>query len=118
MSGDNVHKPKRDLRVILAENHLTEVEYQEILKVLKREPNEVELGLYSAMWSEHCSYKSSRPLLKLFPSQADWVLFGPGENAGVIDIGEGVALVVKIESHNHPSAVEPFHGAATGVGGV
>ena len=118
MSGDNVHKPKRDLRVILAENHLTEVEYQEILKVLKREPNEVELGLYSAMWSEHCSYKSSRPLLKLFPTQADWVLFGPGENAGVIDIGEGVALVVKIESHNHPSAVEPFHGAATGVGGV
>jgi len=70
------------------------------------------------MWSEHCSYKSSKPVLSIFPTEAEWVLFGPGENAGAIDIGEGLAMMMKIESHNHPSAVEPFHGAATGSGGV
>lgn len=118
MSWNDADKNGIQLRRILDENNLTEMEYQEIIKILKRKPNDVELGLYSAMWSEHCSYKSSKPLLKLFPTQADWVLFGPGENAGVIDIGDGLALVVKIESHNHPSAVEPFHGAATGIGGV
>jgi phosphoribosylformylglycinamidine synthase len=115
---DNIIREEKDLKRILKENDLTENEYNEIVKTLKREPNDVEIGLYSAMWSEHCSYKSSKPLLSIFPTQAEWVLFGPGENAGVIDIGEGLAMVMKIESHNHPSAVEPFHGAATGSGGV
>ncbi|MBA7498936.1 Phosphoribosylformylglycinamidine synthase subunit PurL [subsurface metagenome] len=109
---------ERNLKKILEENDLTDSEYKKIIETLKREPNDVELGLYSAMWSEHCSYKSSRPVLSIFPTQAEWVLFGPGENAGAIDIGEGLAMVMKIESHNHPSAVEPFHGAATGSGGV
>ena len=120
MSAGNTNHQKAnlDLKRILEENNLTEREYQEIVQTLKREPNNVELGLYSAMWSEHCSYKSSKPLLKNFPTKAEWVLFGPGENAGAVDIGEGIAMVMKIESHNHPSAVEPFHGAATGVGGV
>lgn len=115
---NNNNQEERNLKKILDENDLTESEYKKILKTLKREPNNVELGLYSAMWSEHCSYKSSKPVLSIFPTQAEWVLFGPGENAGVIDIGEGLAMVMKIESHNHPSAVEPFHGAATGSGGV
>jgi phosphoribosylformylglycinamidine synthase len=109
---------ERNLKKILEENDLTLNEYKKIIETLKREPNDVELGLYSAMWSEHCSYKSSKPVLSIFPTQAEWVLFGPGENAGAIDIGEGLAMVMKIESHNHPSAVEPFHGAATGSGGV
>lgn len=108
----------RNLKKMLEENDLTEGEYKKIIETLKREPNDVELGLYSAMWSEHCSYKSSKPVLDLLPTQAEWVLFGPGENAGAIDIGEGLAMMMKIESHNHPSAVEPFHGAATGSGGV
>ncbi|MCK4309551.1 MAG: phosphoribosylformylglycinamidine synthase II, partial [Candidatus Atribacteria bacterium] len=108
----------KNLKKILEENDLTDSEYKKIIETLKREPNDVELGLYSAMWSEHCSYKSSKPVLSIFPIQAEWVLFGPGENAGAIDIGEGLAMVMKIESHNHPSAVEPFHGAATGSGGV
>lgn len=118
MSKRNIHSQRLSLKRILAENDLTEKEYQEIVKTLQRKPNDVELGLYSAMWSEHCSYKSSKPILRYFPTQAEWVLFGPGENAGVVDIGEGMAMVMKIESHNHPSAVEPFHGAATGIGGV
>ena len=109
---------EENLKKVLEENDLTKNEYKKIMEILKREPNDVELGLYSAMWSEHCSYKSSKPVLSIFPTQAEWVLFGPGENAGVIDIGEGLAMVMKIESHNHPSAVEPFHGAATGSGGV
>ena len=109
---------ERNLKKILEENDLTDNEYKKIIETLKREPNDVELGLYSAMWSEHCSYKSSKPVLSIFPTQAEWVLFGPGENAGAIDIGEGLAMAMKIESHNHPSAVEPFHGAATGSGGV
>jgi phosphoribosylformylglycinamidine synthase len=113
-----MNKEERSLKRILEENNLTEIEYGEIVRTLNREPNDVELGLYSAMWSEHCSYKSSKPLLTIFPTQAEWVLVGPGENAGAIDIGDGLALVMKIESHNHPSAVEPFHGAATGIGGV
>jgi phosphoribosylformylglycinamidine synthase II len=118
MSVGNTNHQKNGFKRILEENNLTEREYQEIVQTLKREPNNVELGLYSAMWSEHCSYKSSKPLFKYFPTKAEWVLFGPGENAGAVDIGEGIAMVMKIESHNHPSAVEPFHGAATGVGGV
>jgi phosphoribosylformylglycinamidine synthase subunit PurL len=115
---ENINKKESGLDSILKENDLTETEYQKIVETLKREPNVTELGLYSAMWSEHCSYKSSKPVLSTFPTQADWVIFGPGENAGVIDIGDNLALVIKIESHNHPSAVEPFHGAATGSGGV
>ena len=112
------NQEEKNLKKILEENDLTENEYKKIVETLKREPNDVELGLYSAMWSEHCSYKSSKPVLSIFPTQAEWVLFGPGENAGAIDIGEGLAMAMKIESHNHPSAVEPFHGAATGSGGV
>ena len=115
---NNNNQEEKNLKNILEENDLTENEYKKIVETLKREPNDVELGLYSAMWSEHCSYKSSKPVLSIFPTEAEWVLFGPGENAGAIDIGEGLAMAMKIESHNHPSAVEPFHGAATGSGGV
>ncbi|HET7716006.1 MAG TPA: phosphoribosylformylglycinamidine synthase subunit PurL, partial [Bauldia sp.] len=93
-------------------------EYQRILKALGREPNLVELGIFSVMWSEHCSYKSSRAHLKTLPTQAPWVIQGPGENAGVIDIGDGDAAIFKMESHNHPSYIEPYQGAATGVGGI
>ncbi len=104
-------------RVIL-EHNLTLSEYEEIKRILNREPNFTELGIFSVMWSEHCSYKSSRPLLKLFPTEGERILQGPGENAGVIDIGDGLAVVMKIESHNHPSYIEPYQGAATGVGGI
>lgn len=93
-------------------------EYKEIVNRLKRHPNQAELGMFGVMWSEHCCYKNSRPLLKQFPTRSDRVLVGPGENAGVIDLGEGLQLAFKIESHNHPSAIEPFQGAATGVGGI
>ena len=98
--------------------NLTSNEYQLICQTLKREPNELEMGIFSVMWSEHCSYKNTRSLLKLLPTKASWVVQGPGENAGVIDIGEEEFIVMKMESHNHPSAVEPFQGAATGVGGI
>ena len=97
---------------------ISEQEYEEILKILGREPNLLELGIFSAMWSEHCSYKSSKKYLNGFPTKAPWVIQGPGENAGVIDVGGGVAAVFKMESHNHPSFIEPFQGAATGVGGI
>lgn len=97
---------------------LTDEEYERIQKLLGREPNYVELGMFAVMWSEHCGYKHSRPVLKMFPTGAPWVLQGPGENAGIIDIGDGQAVVFKMESHNHPSAIEPFQGAATGVGGI
>jgi phosphoribosylformylglycinamidine synthase len=103
---------------IVAEHGLSPDEYQRILKILGRHPNMVELGMYSVLWSEHCSYKSSRKLLKSFPTQSAKVLQGPGENAGIVDIGDGLAVSFKIESHNHPSAVEPYQGAATGVGGI
>jgi phosphoribosylformylglycinamidine synthase II len=97
---------------------LTTEEYEEIKKVLGRDPNKVELGMYSVMWSEHCSYKSSKEQLRKLPTEGPRILLGPGENAGVVDIGDGYAVVFKMESHNHPSAVEPFQGAATGVGGM
>ena len=97
---------------------ISDDEYENILKILGREPNLLELGIFSAMWSEHCSYKSSRKYLNGFPTKAPWVIQGPGENAGVIDVGGGVAAVFKMESHNHPSFIEPFQGAATGVGGI
>lgn len=97
---------------------ISDEEYAEILNILGREPNLLELGVISAMWSEHCSYKSSKKYLNGFPTKAPWVIQGPGENAGVIDIGGGMAAVFKVESHNHPSFIEPFAGAATGVGGI
>lgn len=93
-------------------------EYQEIVSRLGRHPNQAELGMFGVMWSEHCCYKNSRPLLSQFPTTGERVLVGPGENAGVVDLGNGLQLAFKIESHNHPSAVEPFQGAATGVGGI
>ncbi len=103
---------------IVAEHGLSKAEYAIILDRLGREPNLVELGIFSVMWSEHCSYKSSRLHLKKLPTQAPWVICGPGENAGVIDIGDGQAAIFKMESHNHPSYIEPYQGAATGVGGI
>ena len=102
----------------IKQHNLTDEEYQSILKILGREPNLVELGIFSVMWSEHCSYKSSRKFLKRFPTEGPQVIEGPGENAGVVDIGDGDALVFKMESHNHPSYIEPYQGAATGVGGI
>ncbi|MCL0042047.1 AIR synthase related protein, partial [Peptococcaceae bacterium] len=97
---------------------LTDEEYHKVREILNRTPNYVELGIFAAMWSEHCSYKTSKPVLKEFPTQGDQVLQGPGENAGIVDIGENKAVVFKIESHNHPTAIEPYQGAATGVGGI
>src|ERR1700688_2885094 len=102
----------------LREVALTPEEYRAIVEQLKRQPNEVELGMLGVLWSEHCSYKSSKALLRRLPSSGAGVLQGPGENAGAIDLGQGWAAVFKIESHNHPSAIEPYQGAATGVGGI
>ncbi len=96
---------------------LTDDEYAAVGAILGREPNHLELALYAVMWSEHCSYKSSRLHLKRLPTEGPRVLVGPGENAGVIDAGDGIAIAIRIESHNHPSAIEPYQGAATGVGG-
>lgn len=107
-----------DLQEKLAINGLKEKEYDRIVEVLGREPNDLELALYGVMWSEHCSYKHSRAQLKTLPTEGECVLQGPGENAGIIGIGDGMAAVFKIESHNHPSAIEPYQGAATGVGGI
>ncbi|MCX5749074.1 MAG: phosphoribosylformylglycinamidine synthase subunit PurL [Candidatus Saganbacteria bacterium] len=103
---------------IVAEHGLSKEEFNKIKTILGREPNIVELGMYSVLWSEHCSYKSSKIYLKQFPTKGPHILQGPGENAGIIDIGDGYAITMKIESHNHPSQVEPFQGAATGVGGI
>src|SRR5580692_331518 len=97
---------------------LTSFELEKVRSILKREPTETELGIFTVMWSEHCSYKSSRLHLKKLPTKSERVLVGPGENAGIIDIGDGWAIAFKIESHNHPSFIEPFQGAATGVGGI
>src|SRR5687767_8538413 len=102
----------------IAEHGLTPEEYERVVAALGRPPNLTELGIFSVMWSEHCSYKSSRVHLKKLPTQAPWVIQGPGENAGVIDIGDGLAAIFKMESHNHPSYIEPYQGAATGVGGI
>ena len=103
---------------LAAEHGLTAEEYARIQKILGREPNFTELGIFSVMWSEHCSYKSSKVHLRRLPTRGPQVLQGPGENAGVVDIGDGLAAAFKMESHNHPSYVEPFQGAATGVGGI
>ncbi|MEX2256420.1 MAG: AIR synthase related protein, partial [Acidimicrobiia bacterium] len=97
---------------------LTDDELDTIVGLLGRDPSELELAMYAVMWSEHCSYKSSKVHLGRLPTDAPWVLVGPGEGAGVIDVGDGLALAIRIESHNHPSAVEPYQGAATGVGGI
>ncbi len=104
---------------LVRQHNLTPEEYEKLKAVLGREPTYTELGIFSVMWSEHCSYKNSRPLLKSFPTRSPKILVGAGEeNAGIIDIGDGLAIAFKMESHNHPSAVEPFQGAATGVGGI
>ena len=103
---------------VAAEHGLTPDEFARIQQILGRDPNITELGIFSVMWSEHCSYKSSRAHLKRLPTRGTHVVQGPGENAGVVDIGDGLVAVFKIESHNHPSFVEPFQGAATGVGGI
>ncbi len=107
-----------DIDQALAVENLKKEDYQEICKRLGRSPNRTELGMFGVMWSEHCCYRNSRPLLAKFPTKGKYVLIGPGENAGVIDVGNNQKLVFKIESHNHPSAIEPFQGAATGVGGI
>ena len=93
-------------------------EYARVEAIMGRVPSFTELGIFSVMWSEHCSYKSSRAWLRQLPTKAAWVVHGPGENAGVVDIGEGLAAIFKMESHNHPSFIEPYQGAATGVGGI
>ncbi|HGZ71152.1 MAG TPA: phosphoribosylformylglycinamidine synthase subunit PurL [Nitratifractor sp.] len=107
-----------NLEEVLSAHKLTPVDYEHIKEILGRDANFLEIGVFSAMWSEHCSYKSSKKYLNGFPTKAPWVIQGPGENAGVIDIGDGMAAVFKMESHNHPSFIEPFQGAATGVGGI
>ncbi|HWG97133.1 MAG TPA: AIR synthase related protein, partial [Nitrospira sp.] len=103
---------------LIAQHNLTGEEYQKIVDILGREPNLTELGMFSVMWSEHCSYKSSRMHLKKLPTTGPRVVQGPGENAGAVDIGDGLCVVFKMESHNHPSFIEPYQGAATGVGGI
>src|SRR5215471_15751834 len=104
---------------LVQKHNLTPEEFEKLRAILGRDPSYTELGIFSVMWSEHCSYKNSRPLLKTFPTRSSKILVGAGEeNAGIIDIGDGLAIAFKIESHNHPSAVEPFQGAATGVGGI
>src|SRR5712664_1811319 len=104
---------------LVQRHNLTPEEFERVKAILGREPTYTELGIFSVMWSEHCSYKNSRPLLKIFPTKSPRILVRAGEeNAGIIDIGDGLAIAFKIESHNHPSAVEPFQGAATGVGGI
>ena len=103
---------------LVAEHGLTPEEYERLVGLLGREPTFTELGIVSALWNEHCSYKHSRPVLRTLPTEAPYVLQGPGENAGVISVGDGLAVAFKIESHNHPSAVEPYQGAATGVVGI
>ena len=103
---------------LVAAHGLSDAEYGEILRLLNRPPSFTELGIFSAMWNEHCSYKSSKKWLRTLPTEGPQVICGPGENAGVVDIGDGQAVVFKMESHNHPSYIEPYQGAATGVGGI
>ena len=107
-----------ELKKLLEQHNLTIEEYERIKEALGREPNLTELGVFSVMWSEHCSYKSSKVHLKKLPTKGERVVQGPGENAGIVDIGDGYVAIFKIESHNHPSFIEPYQGAATGVGGI
>ena len=111
-------KPIKITPALIAAHGLRPEEYQRIEQLIGRRPSFTELGIFSAMWNEHCSYKSSKVHLRMLPTKAPWVIQGPGENAGVIDIGDGLAVVFKMESHNHPSYIEPYQGAATGVGGI
>jgi phosphoribosylformylglycinamidine synthase subunit PurL len=113
-----IPQPEYPLAEALRKENLSQADYDEICRRLGRAPNRAELGMFGVMWSEHCCYRNSRPLLQGFPTSGPRILVGPGENAGVVDLGEGQRLAFKIESHNHPSAVEPFQGAATGVGGI
>src|SRR3954462_1405180 len=120
-SQDTMTSPENQPAItpeVIAEHGITPEEYQRILKWMGRTPTLTELGIFSVMWSEHCSYKSSRVHLKRLPTRSKLVVQGPGENAGIIDIGDGWACAFKIESHNHPSFIEPFQGATTGVGGI
>ncbi len=117
MSAPKSHNQKITPEMVAAHGFKGD-EYDRLLKILGREPSFLELGIFSVMWSEHCSYKSTRVWLKQLPTQQPWVIQGPGENAGVIDIGDGDAIIFKMESHNHPSFIEPYQGAATGVGGI
>ena len=103
---------------IIKDHGIEPDEYKKIIKLIGKEPNLLELGIFSAMWNEHCSYKSSKKYLKTLPTKNKKIIQGPGENAGVIDIEDDDAIVFKIESHNHPSFIEPYQGAATGVGGI
>ncbi|MEP1496288.1 AIR synthase related protein, partial [Pseudophaeobacter sp.] len=103
---------------LIASHGLNAEEYDMILEIIGREPSFTELGIFSAMWNEHCSYKSSKKWLRTLPTDGPQVICGPGENAGIVDIGDGDAVVFKMESHNHPSYIEPYQGAATGVGGI
>lgn len=107
-----------EIKAQIKQEGLTPEDYNEIVRRMERHPNRAELGMFGVMWSEHCCYRNSRPLLRMFPTEGPRILVGPGENAGVVDLGDGFRLAFKIESHNHPSAVEPFQGAATGVGGI
>jgi len=107
-----------EIKAQIKQEGLTPEDYNEIVRRMDRHPNRAELGMFGVMWSEHCCYRNSRPLLGMFPTEGPRILVGPGENAGVVDLGDGFRLAFKIESHNHPSAVEPFQGAATGVGGI
>ena len=107
-----------DVKDALLQEGLSDSDYAEICRRLSRSPNRAELGMFGVMWSEHCCYRNSKPLLNQFPTKGTHILVGPGENAGVVDLGKGQRLAFKIESHNHPSALEPFQGAATGVGGI
>jgi phosphoribosylformylglycinamidine synthase subunit PurL len=118
MSNQGASKQPQMTVELVASHGITPDEYQKIIQILGREPNYTELGVFSVMWSEHCSYKSSREYLKTLPTEGPHVLQGPGENAGVVDIGDGLAVAFKMESHNHPSFIEPYQGAATGVGGI
>src|SRR5947209_4317973 len=121
MATESVHTapaPCRATPELLKTHGITSDEYERIVQALGREPSLTELGIYSVMWSEHCSYKSSKVHLKRLPTKSERVVQGPGENAGIIDVGDGWACAFKIESHNHPSYIEPFQGAATGVGGI
>ncbi|MCK4862188.1 MAG: phosphoribosylformylglycinamidine synthase II, partial [Rhodobacteraceae bacterium] len=103
---------------MIRKHGLNQEEYQRILELLDREPTFTELGIFSAMWNEHCSYKSSKKWLRTLPTEGPQVICGPGENAGIVDIGDGQCVVFKMESHNHPSYIEPYQGAATGMGGI
>src|SRR5688500_4252970 len=118
LTGTAAAAQPRQRQDIPSEVGLTPSEAERVRALVGREPNGLEWGMFGAMWSEHCAYKHSKPLLRTLPSKGARVALGPGENAGAVDLGDGLLCVFKVESHNHPSAIEPFQGAATGVGGI